>query len=310
MHSANTRACLLMALSMAGFTINDIFVKSLTDTLPAGQIMALRGAMMAVLLLGWMRFKRRPAATRGPSPWTNTTVWLRAATEAAATGFFLYALARVPIANVSAVLQALPLTVTLGAALFFGERLRWRRITAIVLGFVGVMLVIQPGQAGFHPALLAVIACVFLATARDLMTRTIPDGISAMAVSLTTTIAVMTLGFGFMVSGDTPWVAMTATDWATLLCAALFLFVGYQGIVLAMRLGETGAVAPFRYTSLLWALVLGWIIFDELPNALALTGAAIIVASGLYTILRERSLERAGDNAVQSAASPPPARGT
>lgn len=284
----NTRACVLMAASMAGFTVNDVIVKSLTATLPTGQIMVLRGVIMAFLLLVWIRW-RMPGIDL--KKLCHPMVGLRTMGEAIATVFFLYALARVPFASVSAVLQALPLAVTLGAALVFGDRVGWRRITAILVGFFGVMLVIKPGAETFNPAILAVLATVLFATIRDLSTRALPGDIASVGVSLVTTLAVAVVGFLLMTFGPAVWAPVTGLDALLLLMAAVFLFVGYQGIIMAMRLGETAIVAPFRYTSLLWAILLGFVIFAEVPDTLSLLGAAIIVASGIYTIWREARLK-------------------
>ena len=305
LHNANLRASAYMALAMAGFTINDALVKAVSPALNIGQVMVVRGAILVACMLIYIRLIRLPVAPRDA---LSVPVVIRTAAEIAATITFLAALAHVPLANLSAVLQALPLLVTLGAALFLGERVGWRRLAAIGIGFLGVMMIVRPGMAGFDIyAVLAIIA-VFCAAVRDIATRRVAARISSMTVSLAAAVAVTATGVVILpfVGG---WQAVTVTQVLILAAAAGFLFVGYHGIVLAMRVGEIGFVAPFRYTSLLWAVALGLFLFGEVPDLPTVIGAVIVVATGLYTLYRERAVARALA-ANRSAASPPPARGT
>jgi drug/metabolite transporter (DMT)-like permease len=304
--SANLRASLLMAASMAGFTFNDALIKSLGGAIGTGQVMLVRGAIMLVFLLIFMRLTGIPLLPRtifsGP-------VLLRTASEIGATLSFLYALFHLPIANVSAVLQALPLTVTLGAALFLGEPVGLRRILAIVIGFAGVLLIVRPGFEGFNIYTLSVLVTVLFAAVRDLATRRIAGHIPSLTISLFSTIAVSAAGSAIMLFQG-GWRPMAAGTLLTLSGAAIFLFIGYQCIVLAMRSGEIHVVAPFRYTSLLWAILLGLVVFSEVPDGLTLVGAAIVVVTGLYTLYRERVVSTTSASANISAASAPPGRGT
>ncbi|WP_193177482.1 DMT family transporter [Oricola nitratireducens] len=304
--TANLRASLLMAASMAGFTTNDALVKSLGGAVNAGQIMFVRGAIMMVFLGIFMRLARTPMPVRKALTGAMT---LRVTGEILGTVFFLFALFHMPLANVSAVLQALPLAVTLGAALVLRETVGIRRLSAILIGFAGVVIIIRPGLEGFTIYSLSALCTVFFAAMRDLATRRLPHDIPALSVSLLTTIAVSVSGL-VMMTFLGGWQPLSFTDIAALGGSAVFLFIGYQCIVLALRGGDIHIVAPFRYASLLWSIILGMTFFGEWPDAFTLTGAAIIVATGLYTLYRERVVSRKATAASISAASPPPARGT
>ncbi len=305
LNNANLRASAYMSLAMAGFTINDALVKLASPDLNIGQIMVVRGTIVVVCMLVYVRVMGLAIQPRGA---LSKPVIIRTAAEIGATITFLTALAHVPLANLSAILQALPLLVTLGAALFFAEKVGWRRMTAIAIGFAGVMMIVRPGMAGFDTfALLAVIA-VICAAVRDLATRSVAADISSMTVSLVTAVAVTVTGL-FVLPFVGNWQPMSLAELGLLTAAAGFLFVGYHCIVVAMRIGEIGFVAPFRYTSLVWAIVLGIVMFGEVPDVLTLIGAAIVVATGLFTLYRERITARAMA-ASRSAVSPPPARGT
>lgn len=300
-----TRACAYMALSMAGFTINDAMVKTVSDTINAGQIMFVRGVIMVAMLCVVVGFRQIPVST---TQLKNKPFLLRVFGEAIATVLFLTAIAQLPLANVSAILQALPLAVTLGAALVFGDRFGWRRLAAIIIGFTGVLLVVKPGFDGFNSYSLLVLAAVVFAATRDLATRAVPADIDSLIITTATAACVCVVGI-VMIVPTGGWAPMTGTDVATLAVASLFLFTGYQFIVLAMRQGDIATVAPFRYTSLLWAIVLGYLVFGEVPDGLTLLGSAIIVASGIYAIYREHRKQKGGP-ALNSISNPPPGRGT
>ncbi len=187
-----------------------------------------------------------------------------------ATYGFLMALFNMPIANVTAILQALPLTVALAAALFLGEPLGWRRLGAILAGFAGgVMLIVQPGGGdGFTVwSLYALVAVAFI-TLRDLASRRLsPPATPSLTVSLVAAIAIcLAGGVGSMTETWAPPIGLR--EWTLLILAALFILGGYLASVAVMRVGEIGFVAPFRYTGLLWALVLGWLFFGDWPDLL------------------------------------------
>lgn len=288
--SDNIRASLFMVLSMAGFAINDALIKTLDGSLPTGQIMGLRGFFLSVLimLLIWQRglFSRVREAFTG-------IVFLRASMELLATLFFLSALMQLPFANISAILQSLPLAVTLGAALVFKEAVGWRRWLAIAIGFFGVLIIIRPGSTGFDPASILVAISVLFAAARDLSTRALPKALPSLLVTAATAVLVSLFGFCLvLIQGS--WVPLEIEQVKTLGFSSVFLFVGYHFIILAMRTGEVAYVVPYRYTSLLFSIILGYVFFAEVPDKYTILGSAIVISMGLFTLYRELVRAKSG----------------
>lgn len=281
--AANIRASLYMMLSMLGFTINDGFIKSLDGDLPVSQIMAIRGSLLLLLIvaIAW----QQKVLSRVKELFIPTVAF-RSMGEAAATLLFLTALTQLQFASISAILQSLPLAVAMGAAIFLGEPVGWRRWIAIAIGFIGVLIIIRPGLSGFESASLLVVASVVFAAARDVITRKLPENLPSLLVSGATSLTLALLGFLICLYQGI-WLPVSGKQFATLATAAFFLFFGYQFIVLAMRTGEVAYVVPYRYTSLLWAVVFGYFVFNEVPDFYTLIGSAIVVATGLFTLYRE-----------------------
>jgi drug/metabolite transporter (DMT)-like permease len=198
-----------------------------------------------------------------------------------------------PIANVTAIIQALPLTVSLAGAIFLGEALGWRRLSAIMVGFVGVMLIVRPGGEGFTVYSVYVLLAVACVTVRDLAARRMSHSVPTLRVALFAALGVLLFsGVGTMATET--WTQVDPLGLAKLAGASVFIIGGYIFSVSAMRSGEIGFVAQFRYSSLLVALVLGLVLFGEWPDRLTLIGSAIIVATGLFTLYRERSIKTPG----------------
>jgi len=284
--SDNLRGAGLMSGSMVAFVANDAFMKLVLVDIPLFQAVFLRGAgtvaclVILALFLGQFRFGF------GRKDWL--LVGVRSAVEVGGTACFLTALIHMPIANVSAVLQALPLTVSLAAAVFLREALGWRRLLAILVGFVGVFLIIRPGPDGFSVYSVYALGAVACVTVRDLVVRRMSRDIPSIMVGLMAAIAVMLAGG--IVTLTQVWVPVDATNMFQIGGAMVFIVFGYIFSVAAMRMGDIGFVAPFRYASLIAALVLGWAVFGNWPTPLTLTGAAIVVGTGLFTLYRERAL--------------------
>ncbi len=286
--SDNLRGAGLMMLSMAAFTFNDTAIKSLGDSLPVAQVIFLRGLITTLLLylagraMGAIRFKlpRRDWAL----------VVLRGLADLGATFLFLNALLHMPLANLTAILQALPLTVALGAAMVFREPLGWRRLLAIAVGFFGVMLIVRPGPEGFTIYSLYALGAVVLVTMRDLAARRLSPGTPSITVALVG--ATLVMAPAGVVTLMTGWGPVSGREFGLLSLAATFILVGYLASVMTMRVGEIGFIAPFRYTGLLWALLLGWIVFGDWPEPVTLLGATLVVAMGLFTLYRARRLAR------------------
>lgn len=281
--SANFRGIVFMCLAMVGFACNDALVKSVTGAMNTGQIMFVRGLLttLMVVALAYRFHAFRPIRTI-----LRPAILLRIAMEALASLTYISALGQIPLANAAAIMQALPLAVTLGAALFLGEPVGWRRWSAIFVGFIGVLVVLRPGPGGFTPAALTVVACVFWTATRDLCTRRIGTEVPSLFITVTTSFVTTLLGAALIVPFG-GWQPMSTTAFTHIAGASVLLMLGYQTIVLAMREGDISVIAPFRYTSLIWSITLGIFFFAERPDRWMLVGVAIIVASGLYTFYRE-----------------------
>lgn len=282
--SDNVRGAIFMAVSMAGFTANDAMTKFVSASMNMGQVMFIRGLFATVLiaLLAWSQ-----GALSNPRQALNPMVALRSVAEVLATVAFLVALANLPLATTSAVLQALPLAVTMGAALVFGEVVRWRRWLAIAIGFAGVLIIVRPGTDGFNAYAVLTLACVVLCAIRDLATKRVPDTIPSLFVSTITAAAVTVCG-AFLVGPMGGWSPVSGGSLGLLASASVLLLVGYHCIIMSLRTGDISFIAPFRYTSLLWSIVLGFAVFDDMPDGPMIVGATIVVGSGLYTLYRER----------------------
>lgn len=277
-----------MMVAMAGFTLNDAITKYSSQSMNMAQVMLIRGAFASLFvgLLAWQR-----GALARPGSMLQPLVALRVISEAGATVSFLVALAHLPIANVSAVLQALPLAVTMGAALVFGESVGWRRWLAIAIGFAGVLIIVRPGFEGFSIYSLAALASVACCAVRDLATKRIPKAIPTLLVSTATALAMTIVGAALLPAMG-GWTPMTGDSTALLALAAVLVVIGYQFIIMAMRAGDISFIAPFRYTALIWSILLGLFIFADIPDPPMIVGATIIIGSGLYALYRERIVGR------------------
>ncbi len=284
----NTRGALLMALAMASFTINDAFTKSVTPYINIGQILFVRGLMTCVLVFV---IARHMGALRPLKTMLRPIILMRCLCEVLATVLYLKALSLMAFANVSAIMQSLPLAVTLGAALFLREPVGWRRWTAILIGFLGVVVILRPGPDGFTLAALLALCAMFVTAGRDLLTRRMYPDVPSMAVSMTTTVVNTMVGAALIVPFG-GWQPMDGYVWSHLAASACLVVIGYQAVITAMRIGDISFVAPFRYTSMIWAFSIGVFFFNEHLDYWTLVGTAIIVASGLYTFYRETRRRR------------------
>ena len=290
-----------MAVSMAGFTANDTLVKLASEDMNMGQVMFVRGffATILITLLAWHQ-----GALKVPRHVLHPKMLVRMVGEIGGTVLFLIALAHLPLANVSAVLQALPLAVTMGAALVFAEPVGWRRWMAIIVGFFGVMIIVRPGFEGFSVYSLLALLCVGFCAVRDLATRQIPDEVPSLLISVATAVSVTVCG-ALLIAPFGGWTPLTSAATLELAGAACLLLVGYQFIIKSMRIGDISFIAPFRYMSLLWAILLGFLVFGDVPDLAMIVGSVIIVMSGLYALYRERVRRRPIAASSTSAAMAP-----
>ena len=285
--AATLRGIALMTLAMLGFAVTDTFIKLLAGTMATGQILLALGVGGALLFAGIAR-------AGGHALWSrdffDPRVLLRNGFEILGTFGFVTAITLGPLSTASAVIQANPLIVTLGAALFLGEPVGPRRWAAIVTGLLGVLLIIQPWTESFEPAALFAVLAVFGLAFRDLATRAVPKRIATSVLSSYALAMLVPLGAVLMIlPGGGDWSLPGLRDGMLLTLAVLTSAVAYWAITASMRTGDVGSVTPFRYTRIVFALILAALVFGETIDTLTLTGAAIVVASGLYTLLRTRA---------------------
>lgn len=282
--SANLRGSLWMVAAMAGFAVEDMFLKSVTAHIPLGQallIFGLSGAAFFAILT-----KRAGEALLHPALLSRPLL-IRSSFEVTGRLFYSLAIALTPLSTASAILQATPLVVVAGAALLFGERVGWRRWTAIAIGFAGVLLILRPGVEGFSLLSLVTVAGMIGFAGRDLATRAAPPALSNRQLGLIGMAMLAVAGAVILaVTGGARLPDLTAT--ALLSGVTGFGIFAYNALTIAMRTGEVSVVTPFRYTRLVFAMILGIAVFHERPDALTLAGSALIVASGLYTLARAR----------------------
>jgi len=280
-----------MLAATASFVVNDSFVKLVTEDLPSFEVVFVRGfaaglacAVLLVLRGEW----------RAISGALDGRALLRAAAETLSTLCYIVALARMPIADVIAIVQTAPLILILGAALLMRERIGPARVALVLVGFAGALMVAQPGTTGFSPAALLAFAAALLIAARDLIGRNVPARIPVTVVVFATMLMVMATA-GALSLGVETWIPPTGGHLAFRGAAGLFVTLGQAGLMLAYRLGRTTLIAPFFYSLALWGVVSGLIVWRALPNPLALAGIAVITISGIAIVLLDK---RQGRSAV------------
>ena len=279
----NMRGALLMTAATAGFACNDALMKLAFETVPVAQGIFCRG-LVAIVLIGLLAWRTGALRCR-PSRREWRVLALRTGAELGATVTFLQAISMMPLAAATSVLQFVPLAVTMVAALLLSEPVGWRRWSAIAVGFLGVLVMMRPGTAGFEATLLYPMATVVFITARDVLTRYMEPATPSVFVSFLTILTVTFFaGVAMPIQGA---VAIDLTTAALFVIAASFIMVGYIMSVTGMRVGDISAVSPFRYTVLVWAMLLGFLLFEEVPDTPTLIGAGMVVAAGLYTLWRE-----------------------
>lgn len=283
----NRRGMIALSIGMAAYAANDTCVKLVGRALPLGEIIFLRGLLSILLLLAavWIAgLAGRLRASNRPQ------VWWRAVCDAIATACFIASLMHMNLAELSAIVLTSPLIITGVAALLYGEAVGWRRWCAILVGLAGAVLIVKPDPSAMEVwALLGLAAAVFSA-GRDLMTRNIDPAIPTLSVSLYGSVAVTLTGAGIGLAES--WTLPTAGQWLGIGIAAACLGLGVYLIVFAFRHVDISAVAPFRYTLLLWMGLSGYFVFGEVPDRWSLVGGALIAGGGLYALHREAMWRR------------------
>jgi len=269
--------------AMACFIVNDALVKYASQTMPAAQLIFVRGIMASVLVLA---VARAMGATSRIREIARGWVATRAVVDAVASILYLVSLFHLPISSATAINMTSPLIITILAALLLGERVGAAPWLATAGGFVGVLMIIQPQAEGFNLYALVCLAGTVLLSVRDLITRWVHAGIPSILITLSNTVAVTLLAGAISVLEG--WGPVGAVDVALLALAAVFLAAAYFLIVSSTRRGDLSLVAPFRYTGLLFATIVGFVVWGDTPNALAWCGIALLIISGIYVLRASR----------------------
>lgn len=286
----NARGALYMTASMAAFIVNDTLMALALAEMGLFQAMLLRGIVATALLAALVA--RTGALARLPASRDALRIAFRSGGEIGSTITYLLSLGAVGLTMTTSIFQATPLAVTLAAALFLGEKVGWRRGLAVAIGFCGVMLIVRPGLDGFRPEALFALGAVCFVVFRDLMTRGLSAAVPSSLVTLATSVAITAVAAVGTLFTD--WQPVEPHHALWLAAAALFLAAGYHFSVTTMRIGEISFISPFRYTALVWAILLGIVILGEVPDTLTLAGSLIVVATGLFTFWRERQIAARG----------------
>ncbi|ETD87458.1 DMT family transporter [Rhodobacter capsulatus] len=277
----NIRGAGLMTLAMALFALEDMFVKQAAKALPVGEVLMLFG-------LGGMICFAALALASGQGLWhpavASRLMGIKAGFEITGRLGYTLGIALTPLSNASAILQATPLVVVAGAALIFRERVGTARWVAVGIGFLGVLVILRPGLDGFVPAALWTVLGLLGFAGRDLATRAAPKVLTNFQLGFYGFAALIPAGGLILAVTGGAGVPAPATL-LPVLGAVLFGVTAYWALTKAMRTGEVAVVTPFRYTRLLFALVLGILVFRESLDGATLAGAALVVASGVYTLL-------------------------
>ena len=270
--------------AMFFFALVDAFIKLASRTQSVAQILALTSAVAFAIFATWVVRSGGRLFTRDA---LSPVMLIRGSGEVIGSLGIVMALSLAPLSSVSALGQAQPLAVTMGAAIFLGESVGWRRWSAVILGLIGVLIILRPGMGSFDPNLLWVLVYVFGLAARDLASRALPPTISTQ-YAVAWAMLPMALFGAVLMPFQGGWHPVDFLTFIWLAGASLAAATALWMITSALRAGEVSAVAPFRYTRIIFALFIAFVVFGEIPDFYTWLGAALIVGSGIYTFLRER----------------------
>ena len=282
--SGNHLGAFLTAVSALAFVINDAAMKWVLEFIPLFQALVVRGVIAVPLICFTMLITRQLITSLSRND--AQLIALRTLSEIGTTYFLLMSLKNMPISHVTLILQAAPLGLTLVAALMMGELVTWRRWSAIVLGFIGVVIIIRPGTAEFSPYAFFAVLTVICIVIRDMVTRRISPEIPSLPIAGLTAVTIMVLGLVMMPTVEP--VMPTLLHLVLVSVAAVAILIAYLLSVQIMRLGHVGFVAQFRYTAAVWSIILGFLLFGEIPDEWTVTGALLIMATGIYTLRADR----------------------
>ncbi|MDP1702036.1 MAG: DMT family transporter [Aestuariivirga sp.] len=281
------RAGLYMVITTACFVMGDTCIKLIGTSLPLGQVICLIGVVSSLFL--FLVCGQQGIFKNLPLIFTRT-VLLRSLFDAMASFMFVSALMHMPLANLSAVMQSVPLVVVAVGVIFLGEKAGLSRIAAVVAGFLGVLLIVKPMPQTITIYEFLALGAVIIVAFRDLVTKRIPAHVPLLVIALANAIFISLSGFGVgLLQG---FKTVEVWQWALLLGAGLFVTLSYIFIVATVRLGELSATAPFRYSEVVFAIIAGILVFGEYPDAMAYLGMALVIAAGLFAAHREAAQAR------------------
>lgn len=281
---ANRRGIAYMALAMGCFVVNDAMMKWAGQHLPLGQLIFTRGVMAMVWIWLATVWLGQPLALKSLS---DRRLWWRSGIEAVGSAAFILSLMHLPLANATAINMAVPLVMVVLAGVWLHERVTRHQAVAVAAGFIGVLMVIQPAGSGFNAYAWLCLGATVCHAGRDLITRRISAAVPSLHITFAGAGVVTALAGVLAVFQG--WVQPEFKVLAVLVAASLFLSAGYHSVIAAMRSGDVGVVTPFRYSGLLFALVIGWALWGNLPNHLAWWGIGLLAASGVYLLRPPRT---------------------
>jgi len=273
-----------MLCSVFILTLSDVLTKWLAAGYPPGQLICLRSLAVLLLILILSTPRRRWTGFRIHNPGAHV---VRGVFACAGSFLFVLGIGHVPLANAMSIGFAGPLLITALAVPMLGEQVGWRRWSAVLVGFAGVLVILRPGAEGFHWAALALLCGTVFGSLRDIVTRRISATESSSSLLITTNACMVAFGLLSIMQG---WNLPTLRDGALLAASGLLIGSGHYLQIEAFRQAEAGTVVPFRYTALLWATLFGWLVFGDIPGPATFAGAALVIASGLFILYRERRL--------------------
>ena len=280
----NLTGILFMMAGSASFICNDTIVKLVGAELPPGEIITIRGLFGSSFLLAaalWFGALQWPPGTLFRRPFAMMLIG-----QLGSTVTFVTSLMHMKLADANGIQQVQPLAVTAASALFLAEPVGWRRWLAALVGLCGVLLIIKPGTSAFEPWALVSASCVLFVVFRDLGTRSVVAGVSSLLLALSSSVVVTMAGLAMRV-GET-WVVPSPATVAVMAGGAALLVIGYLCVTRAVRVGQLSVVSPFRYASTIYAVILQFAIWGQLPDRWSLIGMAVVIAAGLYTFHREQ----------------------
>ncbi len=276
-----------MVLAMGAFAIADSLIKTAAGIISPAQVMFL---LMAGGLIAFALIAKVQGHSLIDSRVFAPVLLMRYLAEVVGMVGMVLALALVPLSTVGAILQASPLLVAMGAVLFLGEKVSWRRWTAILIGFLGVLLIIRPAGNQFDASVLWAVMSMVGLSVRDLVTRMTPPDMASTSLATFTMAAALPFAIGWVVFSGDGFLPENA-NWVLVVCMVGLGSMGYMLLIASIRMAEVSIVSPFRYTRLIFLLIFGVVIFDERPEVATLCGALLIVVSGIYMMWRERQMQ-------------------